>query len=49
MYLKVDSLIETNNKITDSNDVTLRKVNVKSYGFDKCILTKIKALQRFTK
>ena len=34
MYLTVDSLIEINN-ITGSNNITLRKVNVKSYGFDK--------------
>ena len=34
MYLTVDCLIEINN-ITGSNNITLRKVNVKSYGFDK--------------
>ena len=31
MYLTVDSLIE----ITSSNNITLRKVNVKPYGFGK--------------
>ena len=35
MYLKVDSLIEINNIITGSNNITLTKVNVKRYGFDK--------------
>ena len=35
MYLTLDSLIETNNIITSSNHITLRKVNVKPYGFDK--------------
>ena len=35
LYLTVDSLIEINNIITGSNNITLRKVNVKPYGFDK--------------
>ena len=35
MYLTADSLIEKNNIITGSNNITLRKTNVKSYGFDK--------------
>ena len=35
MYLTVDSLIEINKITTGSNNVTLRKVNVKSYGFDR--------------
>ena len=35
MYLTVYSLIEINNIIIGSNNITLRKVNVKSYGFDK--------------
>ena len=35
MYLTVDSLIKINNIITGSNNNTLRKVNVKSHGFDK--------------
>ena len=35
MYLTVDSLIEINNIITGSNNITSRKVNVKPYGFDK--------------
>ena len=35
MYLKITSLIKINNVITGSNHITLRKVNVKPYGFDK--------------
>ena len=35
MYLTVDSLIEIKNIIEGSNNITLRKVNVKPYGFDK--------------
>ena len=35
MYFTVDSLIDINNIITSSNNVTLRKVNVKPYGDDK--------------
>ena len=35
MYLTVDSLIEINKIITDSNNITLKKVNLKPYGFDK--------------
>ena len=34
-YLTVDSLIKRNNIIIGSNNITLRKVNVKPYGFDK--------------
>ena len=33
MYLTVESLLEINNIITGSNNITLRKVNVKPYGF----------------
>ena len=40
MYLTVDSLKETNNIITGSNNITLRKVNVKPYGFDKMYMDK---------
>ena len=40
MYLTVDSLIEINNIITSSNNITLRKVNVKPYGFDKMCMDK---------
>ena len=40
MYLTVDSLIEINNVITDSNNINLRKVNVKTYGFDKMNMDK---------
>ena len=40
MYLTVDSLININNVITGSNNINLRKVNVKSYGFDKMYVDK---------
>ena len=40
MYLTVDSLIDTNNTITCSNNITLRKVNVKSHGYDKMHIDK---------
>ena len=40
MYLTVDSLIEINNTITSSNNITLRKVDVKPYGFDKMYMDK---------
>ena len=35
MHLTVDSLIEINNIITNSNNITLGKVNVKPHGFDR--------------
>ena len=34
-YLTVNSLMEINNIITGSNNISLRKVNLKPYGFDK--------------
>ena len=40
MYLTVDSLIEINNVITSLNNIALRKVNVKPYGFDKMYMDK---------
>ena len=40
MYLTVDSLIDINNIITGSNDITLRKVNVKPCGYDKMYMCK---------
>ena len=40
IYLTVDSLIEINNIITGSNNITLRKVDVKPYGFDKMYIDK---------
>ena len=40
MYLIVDSLIEINNIITDSNNMTLIKINLKSFGFDKTCMDK---------
>ena len=39
-YLTVDSLIKTSNIITGSNNITLRKVNVKPYEFDKKYICK---------
>ena len=38
MFLTVESLIKINNVITGSNNIALRKVNVKPYGFDKMYL-----------
>ena len=35
MYLAVDSLIDINNIITGSNNIALRKVNVKWCGYEK--------------
>ena len=40
MYLIVGFLIEINNVITGSNNITLRKVNVKPYRFDKLYMDK---------
>ena len=40
MYLTVDSLIEISNITTGSNNITLRKVNAKSYGLDKIYMDK---------
>ena len=40
MYLTVDSLMKLNNINTVSNNITLRKVNVKSYGFGKMHMDK---------
>ena len=40
MCLTVDSLIEINNIIISSNDITLRKANVKPYGFDELYMDK---------
>ena len=40
MYLVVDSLIKTNNIIAASNNITLRKVNINSNGFDKTYMDK---------
>ena len=35
MHLTVDHFVEINNLITGSNNITLRKVSVKRYEFDK--------------
>ena len=40
MYLAVDSLIEINNIAFKSNNITLKKFDVKSYGFDKMYIDK---------
>ena len=40
MYLTVDSLIEINKITTGSNNIALRKVNVKLFGFDKMCIDK---------
>ena len=40
MYLTNDSLIEIDNIIIGSNDITLKKTNVKPYGFDKSYMDK---------
>ena len=40
MYLTNDSLAEINNIITGSNNITLRKVKVKPYRFDKMHMDK---------
>ena len=39
MYLTVNSLMDINN-ITGSNNITLRKVNVKPNGYDKMYMDK---------
>ena len=40
MYLAGNSLIEINNIITGWNNITLRNVNVKLYGFDQLYMGK---------
>ena len=40
MYLTVDSQIEINNITTKSNNITLKKFDVKPYGFDKMYIDK---------
>ena len=40
MYLTVDSLIEINSLITGPKNITLRKIDVKPYGFDKMYMDK---------
>ena len=40
MHLKVHSFIGINNIITNSKNITLRKVNVKPYRFDKMYIDK---------
>ena len=40
MYLTVDSLVDINNIITGSNNITLTKVTVKSYVYDKMYVDK---------
>ena len=40
MHLTVDYFVEINNLITGSNNITLRKVSVKRYEFDKMYFDK---------
>ena len=40
IHLTVDSLIERNHIIAGSNNITLTKVNVKPYRFDKMYIDK---------
>ena len=40
LYMTADSLTEINSILTGSNNITLRKVNVKPYGFDKMHIDK---------
>ena len=40
MYLTVASLIDLNKILTGSNNITLRKVNVQPYGYDKSYMDK---------
>ena len=40
MYFPSDSFININNVITGSNNITLRKVNVDPYGYDKMYMGK---------
>ena len=40
MHLTVDYFVEINNWITGSNNITLRKVSVKRYEFDKMYIDK---------
>ena len=40
MAVSTNSLIEINNIITSSNNITSRKVIVKLYGFDKMCMDK---------
>ena len=39
-FLTVDSLIDINNIMTSSNNMTLKKVFVKFYGYDKMYMNK---------
>ena len=40
LYLPVDSLTDINILMTDSNKITLRKVNLKPFGYDKMYMDK---------
>ena len=40
MCLTIDSLIQINNIIAGSNNINLKKVNVKPYGFDRMCMDK---------
>ena len=45
MYLAIGFLIKINNLILGLHNVTLRKVHVKPYGFDKMYIDKYKLCQ----
>ena len=47
MYLTVGSLIGTKNIITSASNITFRKVNAKSHGFDKVHIEKDLIEDRF--
>ena len=47
MYLTVGSLIATKNIITGASNITFRKVNAKSHGFDKVHIEKDLIEDRF--
>ena len=40
LFLTVDSLITLNNTITESQNITLRDINVKPAGYDKAYMDK---------
>ena len=40
IYLTLNSLIEINNMMNSSKNITLRKVHEKPYGFDKILIDK---------
>ena len=49
VHLTVDYLLEINNKITDLNDITLRKVNLRPQEFEKIYMNKDLKEDKFMK